>query len=311
MIKLKQIFDYIKDVSLWLFLSKAFRSVFYKSNSLFAWRINAWNENNVATYLWREVNGTEENFQHFLGSANPGVQSGTVFIMWWQGEEHAPALVKCCIESLRQHVNGHSLVVISERNIEEYLKMPQFVKDLVKSGAMSFTHLSDLIRLNLLALYGGAWVDATVFCAKPIPEDYFLYPFYSIRTGKKTKDPSHGRWTTFVMFATRNNLIVGKALDYHYRYWMKHKMIADYIMFDYLIDAVVRHDNGAAHMIEAIPVGHQDCFNLINRLDENDFDLANYIKNRDTVFYKLSWKRDFHDMERIVEMLNNVTGKNA
>lgn len=157
MIKLKQIFDYIKDVSLWLFLSKAFRSVFYKSNSLFAWRINAWNENNVATYLWREVNGTEENFQHFLGSANPGVQSGTVFIMWWQGEEHAPALVKCCIESLRQHVNGHSLVVISERNIEEYLKMPQFVKDLVKSGAMSFTHLSDLIRLNLLALYGGAW----------------------------------------------------------------------------------------------------------------------------------------------------------
>lgn len=184
--------------------------------------------------------------------------------------------------------------------------MRTFIKRKVQQGNITFTHLSDIIRLNLLTLYGGAWIDATVFCAKNIPESLFERPFYSIHFGKYTKDPSHGRWTTFLLFAQRDNAIVKRTLEYHYKYWYKHHVIIDYIMFDYLISEVLSQDDALNKMVDDIPVNNKDVFELMDHLEDRSFSIKDFLNEHDSIFYKLSWKHKFKDAEKIIGLLNDL-----
>ena len=45
------------------------------------------------------------------------------------------------------------------------------------------THVpySDLLRMNLLAIYGGIWIDSTFFCAGLCFEEYMQLPLWSIK----------------------------------------------------------------------------------------------------------------------------------
>ena len=299
----------MRDVSPWLFLSKTVRSLCYNSDSKLAWAVNRWNERNVAAYLRKE---TREDggmdFAALLGKANPSVSPKSIFIMWWQGEDKAPAMVKACIDSVRRHACGHDVIVISEKNVGEYIHLPEFIFKRLRGGGISFTHLSDLIRLNLLTLYGGAWIDSTVFCARDISEEWFRKPFYSIHFGKYTKDPSHGRWTTFLMFAEKGNEIVKRTLKYHYLYWQKHNVVADYIMFDYFINQVITENKELAGQVAALPIENKDVFQLLPHLEDDGFDLDEFLRQRDTTFYKLSWKRQFGDYDKVVSMLRGEHG---
>ena len=301
--KIPNIVRYISDISLRVFVTKSLRSACYTSNSRLAWAINRWNERTVARYLQREVDKCDLDFPGLLGRPNPDVPEKSIFIMWWQGERNAPPLVKACIDSVRVHAAGHKVIVVSEQNIGEFVTIPSFITDKVRSGVISFTHLSDIIRLNLLTLYGGAWIDATVFCARDIPERLFLSPFYSIHFGKFTKDPSHGRWTTFLMFACKDSQIIKKTLDFHYRYWSRHNVILDYIMFDYLINEVISQDKNLADVVNSIPIENENVFELMKHIGDDGFDLKRFVGNSSTIFYKLSWKRKFNNPGRVVEML--------
>lgn len=287
---------------------KSIRSVCYKSDSKISWKINEWNERCVTSYLRHEIEKNKNiDFQTMLGKPNPTVPEKSIFIMWWQGEQQAPAIVKVCIESVRAHARGHKVIVVSKYNIDKYIHIPDFIKNRVEAGEISFTHLSDIIRLNLLTLYGGAWIDATVFCAKDIPESIFIRPFYSIHFGKMTKDPSHGRWTTFLICAHKDNLIVKKVLECHYKYWYKHHVAADYIMFDYFINEVLVQNKEAAEMVENIPIENTNVFDLLPLMDDKNFDIKEFVEKHDTIFYKLSWKRKFVNADKIVNMLMQLT----
>ncbi len=306
MAKLSYITQYISDISLRLFVIKAIRSLCYKNDSRISWKINEWNERCVANYLRHEIENISIDFPTLLGKPNPAVPANSIFIMWWQGEQNAPALVKVCIESVRVHAGKHKVIIISQDNINDFIHLPDFIKRKVQQGNISFTHLSDIIRLNLLTLYGGAWIDATVFCAKNIPESLFEMPFYSIHFGKYTKDPSHGRWTTFLLFAQRDNAIVKRTLEYHYKYWSKHYVIVDYIMFDYLINEVISQDERLNKLVDDIPIENQDVFELMEHLEDDDFQFKDFINSHDTTFYKLSWKHKFKDTDKVIGMLKGL-----
>lgn len=308
--RLRMFKKYISEIGMRVFITKSLRSVCYDSDSKISWIINGWNERTVSRYLRNEIKKSNIDFQKLLGKPKANVPRQSIFIMWWQGEHNAPPLVKACIESVRVHAAGHKVIVVSEKNIGEFVTIPNFITDKVRSGAISFTHLSDIIRLNLLTLYGGAWIDATVFCARDIPERLFTSPFYSIHFGKFTKDPSHGRWTTFLMFACKDNQIVKNTLEFHYRYWSRHNVLLDYIMFDYMINEAISQDKNLADLVNNIPVENENVFELRKHIDDEGFDLKTFVGNSSTIFYKLSWKSKFNNPEKVVEMLTE-TNKNS
>lgn len=294
---------YISDINLRVFISKVVRSASYKNSSKLSWRINNWNERIVADYLRHEIMSNNHTFPMPQEKFNPAIPDKSIFIMWWQGEQNAPSLVKACIESVRINANGHKVIIITKENINDFINIPNFIIKKVREKNISFTHLSDIIRLNLLAQYGGAWIDATVFCAKEISEEYFQRPFYSIHFDQHTKDPSHGRWTTFLLFAQKANPIIEKALEYHYRYWFKHSILVDYIMFDYIINEVISQDHILTDMINNIPIEHKDVFQLIEHLENSNFNIKDFINEHNTTFYKLSWKHNFKDSQKVARQL--------
>lgn len=306
---IKEIYTYITDVGPFIFISKSIRKAFYAYDSKISWWVNNLNEKYIANYLRNEIKKSNIDFASLLGSPKVSIPTNCIFIMWWQGEENAPALVKTCIKSIRVHANNHKVIVISKDNINQFIDIPEFISSKVKKGKISFTHLSDIIRLSLLTLYGGAWIDATVFCSKEIPEEAFKKPFYSIHFGKNTKDPSHGRWTTFLLFAHKDNQIVKTTLEYHYKYWNRHHIIVDYIMFDYFINEVSNQNKISKKMIDDIPIGNKDVFELLEYLEDTNIEIKDYLNNSDTIFFKLSWKYKFKNTKKVISVLNDILNK--
>lgn len=285
--------QYIKNFGIKLFVIKSFRSLLLKKQSKFAWKINAIKEKNIELYLMKIVKQKEDEIKKIKPEAlHHGILKDPIWIMWYQGIENAPDIVKCCIESVKENCSGHEVIVLSEQNLSEFVKLPDFIIEKFKKGYISRTHLSDMIRLNLLYLYGGAWLDATLLTINPIPEEYFAKEIFTINFKKNTKDPSHGRWTTFCFFAKKGNRFIEKILRYHYGYWMKNDYAVDYVMFDYFINYLIKNDHEFELLMDDIPVTNKNVFLLLEKLNmlcEDD----KLLTDPNEVFYKLSWKRKF------------------
>ena len=101
--------------------------------------------------------------------------SNKVWICWLQGIENAPNLVKYCYKSIKENLADRDIVLITSQNMQKYVQFPDFIMEKWKLGQITNTHITDLLRLELLIRYGGMWVDATVLCtsrSEDIPKYY-------------------------------------------------------------------------------------------------------------------------------------------
>ena len=89
-----------------------------------------------------------------------------IWCMWLQGLDKAPDIVKKCWASWEKYNPDWQLVLLDESNLEQYVPVQEIIGE--NREYISRNHLSDIIRINLLAKYGGVWVDATCFCCVPL-----------------------------------------------------------------------------------------------------------------------------------------------
>ena len=136
----------------------------------------------------------------------------------------------------------------------------------VKSGCMTKTHLSDVVRLTLLAIYGGAWIDATIFVKQDIPSELFDYDFILCTSEQQRKILVTEDGQLFD-FAKENNELIKKVLKYHYCYWNSHNILLDYVMFDYIINYVIEYDGICRNQIESIPINNTSVFKLCGSIE--------------------------------------------
>jgi len=85
-----------------------------------------------------------------------------IWFLWLQGLVDAPLVVRKCYSSWLRHNPGWEVIFLDENNIGDFIPLPDI--------SVTQQALSDILRINLLARYGGVWVDATVFCTKPLDE---------------------------------------------------------------------------------------------------------------------------------------------
>ena len=108
-----------------------------------------------------------------------------VWVLWLQGEENAPEIVKACIASTKRAFKGYEYKVLDKSNIHDYIELPDYIEEKYKKGIITHAHYSDIVRVALLSQYGGVWVDATVYCtADGIPSyisDAQLFVFKDIK----------------------------------------------------------------------------------------------------------------------------------
>lgn len=161
-----------------------------------------------------------------------------IWLCWWDGEDAMSPLVKGCCERIRR-LNPHKeVILITYENMHEYTEFPEYILEKFQDGRITKTHMSDLLRAELLALHGGVWMDATLYTFGPVPQRAYELPIYSGRCTPTKNDynVSGSRWTSFFP-ASRSpgNVLFCFLRDFWMDYWKKNNILCEYFLVDHAI----------------------------------------------------------------------------
>ncbi len=229
--------------------------------------------------------------REFKASAQPGErrQSNKVWVCWLQGMEQAPELVQTCYASLKAHLMDREIILLTEENYRSYANFPAHIQQKIDSGIITRTHMSDLLRLELLLKHGGTWIDATVLCTGgEIPGymlDSELFVFQNLKPGADGHSKLISSW---FMTACTNHPILQLTRALLYRYWEKNNAMVDYFLihdfFQLAIEAYPEEWNQVIPFSNAVP------HILLLRLFEPYSEALWIAVTKQTPFHKLSYK---------------------
>lgn len=116
------------------------------------------------------------------GTAEYAVERN-IWILWLQGFDSAPELVRTCIKTWIDKNPGWHVHLLTEKNIVDHLD-ENFHREVMQLD-LPPQKTANLIRLYLISRYGGVWVDADCYCARALDEwlppclegDFFAFRF--------------------------------------------------------------------------------------------------------------------------------------
>ena len=230
-----------------------------------------------------------------------------VWVCWFQGTENAPDVVKKCYKTLHQYIRDREIVLITEENYRDYVNFPEHIEAKGKAGIISKTHLSDLLRLELLKNYGGTWIDATVFLTGQLPGymlDSELFLFQNLKPGASGHSTNVSSW---FMTAEAGNKIVMLTLVLLYEYWKKNNGVIDYFIFhDFFQIAIETYPD---EWKRVVPFSNSTPHILLLRLFEKyDESVWEAVKVQSTV-HKLSYKNNIEDRVKSGTYYQNLIGE--
>ena len=239
-----------------------------------------------------------------------------IWVMWWQGEEDMPEIIRINFDSLKRNSNGHEVVLITKDNFFEYLTIPDYIINKLRLNIISLTHLSDYIRVALLSNYGGLWLDATVYVNSPLPTEIKL-PYWTNKWElKQTEYFTYKLWIGLwnlstvpkllitqymgIWYSCPNNPIFNCLSEFWLTYWERENRIPYYwttelfligIMYDNLV--VVKK------MIDEVPINNPQTFNMRYLMKSKFENKILEEITKDTQFFYLSWKEKYFEFDSL------------
>ncbi len=164
----------------------------------------------------------------------PHSHSNKVWVCWLQGMEHAPEIVKVCQASLHQYLKDRDFVVITEKNIDEFVTFPMHIQQKYLEGKIPMAQYSDMLRLELLTRYGGTWIDSTVLCTGNVNfnnnDNFFDAELFLFQFLKKGDTRFIGISNWFIT-ASSNQKVLLILRDMLYQYWKDYNCVVAYFIF--------------------------------------------------------------------------------
>lgn len=248
----------------------------------------------ILGYLQFELRPVIEKFRNDDTVGEPQ-ENVPIWVCWWTGEETAPPLVKQCIRSIRARAGAHPVHLISEANFAEYLNIPAFILEKMRSGQMGLAQFSDYLRVSLLYEYGGLWLDATIFCSQSVPEWFFSLPVFSCKSEyRESRYISSFQWTAFCLGGHKGNVFFHFVKEAFEAFWKNASAAIDYLFIDYLIFLAKDEISAVRQFFEQIPVNtpHRDDLQAAMNAAlpaEKFWDVI----QENTPLYKLSWRETY------------------
>lgn len=208
-------------------------------------------------------------------SSKPQKDLGTQKIIWqyWgQGIDAGklPEIIQICFESVDKYKEDYQVIRLTDTTISDYLDLPDFVWTKRNNPQFTRTFFSDLLRLALLAAYGGVWLDATILLTGPFPEVYKDAGFFMFQRSDEEKDKSYWenvyayyfgwdsafkvRMLSSVIFARRGNMVISTLYDLLLYFWKTEDSLSDYFCFQILFNELM-----AKHLSEQNCMIVNDC----------------------------------------------------
>ena len=180
-----------------------------------------------------------EKYQDQKPLHNGGPCSNYIWLCWWQGEASMGPLVRECYARIKRFNPDKQVILITDDSMAQYVSFPVYILEKYQKGIISKTHMSDLLRAELLAQHGGVWMDATIYTFGPIPECCYEKALYTGRCkyNKKDYNVSRNRWTSYFWVSPWPEHIFFCFLsDFWRAYWKDHETLIEYFLIDYAID---------------------------------------------------------------------------
>lgn len=210
-----------------------------------------------------------------------------VWVCWWQGKKEMPELIRGCINSVRAHLPEDKTVfkLITLENCMEYVTFTENVIRKFNEGQITYAQLSDLLKAELLYRYGGMWVDATYFVAKPIRRFIFEQRIYTLKFQLPVgeSDITKRRWSGNLWYTRRDHPLFRFLTESLWYYWEIENEKTDYALTDNIIAIAA------------------DEFPDIRR----DLEKCNYAEN--TVFLMHQWMNKKYSPERVSMLADTGT----
>ena len=260
-------------------------------------------ENNARKICEKRHNATreflEKEFYEFIinyefNTCNQK-NSKIIWTLWMQGYENAPELVKSTIDSIRKfaELNNFQFILLEENTIEKYIVFPKLIKEKMDLGVIDYTKISDILRVSLLAKYGGTWVDATIYMKEEFDSSLLLQNYYTIKTGgieDYSPNISNNRWKGF--FLSGNSSLFSFTRDFFFEYYSRYDIAVDYLLIDYIFDMAYKYDEKIQNQMLELEKSNPNLFWLESHLgDKFDQKVWDNITETTKVFkttYKLS-----------------------
>lgn len=220
-----------------------------------------------------------------------------IWVLWWQGEENMPHIVKATYHSIIK-ATDKQVVLITKDNVLDYIDIPSFIQEKVDAGKMSLAALSDYIRVSLLFNHGGLWIDSTVFCAQKLPEKIYDMKLITVKNCPSgCKYVAQGKWN--VQFLGTNEVhskVFFLMKSIFEQYWRKYSIIMDYLLVDYSFEYIYENDEECKALFDRIPLSNEHMHDLLSKMNM-PFDKASMeeLLLPNTYLFKLTYKMSFID----------------
>lgn len=272
----------------------------FSKKSLEIVRLN--NSNVVLARLRRKYRSTikkfrEENQYSLVYNQQHTSSSKKIWICWFQGLEASPHVVQECIASVKKHLSDREVVVLTDANYHHYVTFPDHIKTKIAQGIISKTHLSDLLRLELLTKYGGTWIDGTVFCSSSdIPSymlDSNLFLFQNLKPGLDGQALAISTW--FMTASKSHHPLLELTKDLLYFYWEQNNTMVDYFLIHHFFQLSI--EEFPEYWSKVVPFNNSTPHILQLRMfEEYDEKIYRAIIEQ-TPFHKLTYKFEDEKLE--------------
>lgn len=167
---------------------------------------------------------------------------------WAQGYEQVPELVRICLNSVERYKGDYEVIRLTDANLKEYVDFPDsFFRKREKFGMAFF---SDLLRMVLLSMYGGVWLDATVLLTGTLPDKLAMNQFFMFQRDDAERNKNYwegtyayywGWYSGFkvrvlnsIIFATPHCTLISDMADMLYTFWLEEEDKLSYFFFQIL-----------------------------------------------------------------------------
>lgn len=164
------------------------------------------------------------------------------WVMWWQGVENAPKLVKNNIIRLQNIVGKENVIIVTKENYKKFTRISNNIEEKLRLKKISFTHWSDIVRFNLLRDNGGYWIDSTLILSNPFFTQFIqknrFEDFISICMQQKEYHYiSLGKWQSWFLGGKKHSELFEYMCLFYDTYFESHNIVIDY----FLTDDVIAH----------------------------------------------------------------------
>lgn len=288
---IRYIGEFDLEVATWTYLS-----VLHHNNDRLGRYLTDKKEMVIKNYIYNITVDIQKKYENIVLKSKNIKNNSNIWVCWLQGMDNASKMIKACVKSIQKNSGTHNVVIITVNNYEQYVSIPEYIKQKYKAGKMCPANFADILRVALLAEYGGIWIDATVFMVNAFDESIYNYKFCSHKRKNQPLIPMYpakNRWGTYFLASGKGSILFNYVRDVFFEFWSKKNISIDYGMIDFIMALGYEKNAQIKQIIDDSPYYNETMNQLWQMLNEKySEEVLNQLAN-DTNMFKLTRKKAY------------------